>query len=71
MLYEYDATQDLCPLPLVKTRVMLKKMMAGDLCIIQICDSGTKINLPQFLTKYGYTFEIKHLAGITEIIIRT
>jgi len=72
MLYEYDATEDCCPLPLVKTRQILKKMAWGDRCLVKISDSGSKINMPQFLTKQGFTFKVTPLTEtIIEIDIRT
>lgn len=56
MLYEYDATQDKCPLALVKTRLMLKKLQKDDVCIIRIADSGSKTDIPRLLNKQGYPF---------------
>ncbi len=56
MLYEYDARHDKCPLPLVKTRVLLKKMQAGDSCLVKICDQGSIRDIPKLLIKQGYSF---------------
>lgn len=56
MHYHYDATQDKCPLPLVKLRVILKKMREGDECFISIADKGSKSDIPKLLHKQGYTF---------------
>lgn len=57
MLYQYDARAEKCPLPLVNLRVLLKKMSAGDSCIIQISDAGSKSDIPNLLTKQGYCFK--------------
>ena len=56
MQYEYDATGEKCPLPLVKTRLILKKMQADDSCVLRIADSGSKIDIPKLLSKQGYPF---------------
>lgn len=56
MLYEYDACEESCPLPLVKLRVILKKMSSTDICLIRIRDKGSKQDIPKLLTKQGYVF---------------
>ena len=56
MLYEYDATAEKCPLPLVKMRVILKKMKKGDSCLLQIKDKGSITDIPKLLIKQGYQF---------------
>jgi len=56
MRYEYDATGEKCPLPLVKTRVILKKMQTNDSCVLRLADKGSKTDIPKFLTKQGYSF---------------
>lgn len=61
MLYQYDATQDKCPLPLVKMRVMLKKMQQQDACMIRIADKGSKKDIPNLLNKQGYSYTIKQI----------
>ena len=59
MIYEYNATDEKCPLPLVKTRLLLKKLNEGDSCIIRLTDKGSKSDIPKLLIKQGYTFS-KH-----------
>ncbi|MBL4910200.1 MAG: sulfurtransferase TusA family protein [Alteromonadaceae bacterium] len=59
MLYNYDAYLDKCPLPLVKTRVFLKKMQAGDICLIRIYDQGSKKNILNYLTKFAWSYSQK------------
>ncbi|WP_286267167.1 sulfurtransferase TusA family protein [Thalassotalea atypica] len=63
MIYEYDATLDKCPLPLVKLRVVLKKMAAKDSCIIRLADSGSKSDIPKLLYKQQYPFTTKQLSN--------
>ena len=63
MLYEYDASQEVCPLPLVKLRVILKKMSKDDSCLIQIVDQGSKQDIPKLLLKQGYLFTQTHLSN--------
>jgi TusA-related sulfurtransferase len=59
MQYQYDASNDVCPLPLVKLRCLLKKMVVGDTCLIKLFDKGSKQNIPKFLHKQGYNFTIE------------
>ncbi len=56
MLYEYDACHEKCPLPLVKMRVILKKMQTGDVCKIRIYDKGSKKNIINYLEKFSWAF---------------
>lgn len=71
MLYEYDASHDKCPLPLVKTRVLLKKMDKGDCCLLTLKDKGSLQDIPKLLSKLGYTFSEKKLvSGVVEILIK-
>lgn len=56
MIFQYDASQEKCPLPLVNLRLILKKMKKEDICVIQISDSGSKENIPRLLTKLGYRY---------------
>ncbi len=63
MIYEYDATLDKCPLPLVKLRVILKKMADKDSCIIRIADKGSKSDIPKLLDQQKYCFTVKELVG--------
>ncbi len=56
MIFHYDATQEKCPLPLVNLRLLLKKMQAGDQCVLRVQDIGSKDDIPKLLTKLGYGF---------------
>lgn len=71
MLYEYDASNEACPLPLVKLRVMLKKMLAGDSCLITIADKGSKQDIPKLLDKQGYRYRTREIDHqLVEILIQ-
>lgn len=70
MIYQYDASNEVCPLPLVKLRVMLKKMGTGDKCHFFIKDNGSKSDIPKLLTKLNHQFVARDIAGdIQELII--
>lgn len=56
MIFQYDASQEKCPLPLVNLRLILKKMKKADVCVLKIRDSGSKESIPKLLTKLGYTY---------------
>lgn len=71
MIYEYDATQDKCPVPLVNLRLLLRKLTSNDSCLIRICDSGSKKDIPKLLIKQGFYFEQKNVDKyIVELKIR-
>ncbi len=61
MLYKYDATDDKCPLPLVKMRVILNKMQQDDTCLIHISDKGSKKDIPRLLKQKGYSFTEQYI----------
>ncbi|NMP32479.1 sulfurtransferase TusA family protein [Thalassotalea sp. M1531] len=54
--YQYDATKEACPLPLVKLRVMLKKMKTGESCRLLLKDTGSKSDIPRLLDKLGHSY---------------
>jgi TusA-related sulfurtransferase len=66
MLHEYDATQDKCPLPLVKMRMILKTMHPDDICLIRISDKGSLKDIPKYLTSAGYIFT-ERILDITSV----
>jgi len=57
MIYEYDASTEKCPIPLVKLRLILKKMSTDDCCLFKISDSGSLTDIPKLLTKKGYNYK--------------
>jgi|TARA_R110001583_G_scaffold3967_10_gene23934 tRNA 2-thiouridine synthesizing protein A len=56
MIFEYDASDEKCPLPLVNLRLLLKKMQKGDRCILTIADKGSIDDIPKLLNKLGYLY---------------
>lgn len=56
MIFEYDASDEKCPLPLVNLRLLLKKQLKGDLCIFTIADKGSIEDIPKLLNKLGYRY---------------
>ena len=71
MLYEYDATQDKCPVPLVNLRLLLKKLTSDDSCLIRLCDSGSKKDIPKLLSKQGFYFDQRNVdEHIVELTIK-
>ena len=72
MIYEYDASKDKCPLPLVKMRMMLKKLRDDDSCVIRISDQGSKSDIPKYLSAKGYQYTQQRLENsIVEFHIKT
>ncbi len=66
MIFQYDASQEKCPLPLVNLRLLLKKMQSDDICVIKITDRGSIEDIPKLLVKLGY----KHtLIAIDENVV--
>jgi len=71
MLYKYDGTGDKCPLPLVKMRVILKKMTKGDTFIIKISDKGSIKDIPKLLAKQGYQYTEQYInQGVLQLLIK-
>jgi len=56
MIFEYDASNEKCPLPLVNVRLLLKKMQKDDVCILTIADKGSVADIPKLLNKLGYRY---------------
>jgi len=57
MIFRYDASKEKCPLPLVKLRLILKKMKHGDFCIFKVADLGSKADIPKLLNKLDYCYD--------------
>ncbi|MGB2740963.1 MAG: sulfurtransferase TusA family protein [Cognaticolwellia sp.] len=71
MIYQYDATQDKCPVPLVNLRLLLRKLTPNDSCLIRIFDKGSKKDIPVLLIKQGFYFEQRKVdEHIVELTIR-
>jgi TusA-related sulfurtransferase len=56
MIYSYNGTSKKCPVPLVQTRLLLKKMCYGDICIVTINDKGSIQDIPKLLIKQKYQY---------------
>ncbi|GAA0819606.1 hypothetical protein GCM10009111_23880 [Colwellia asteriadis] len=70
MIYSYDGTRERCPIPLVQTRLLLKKMREGDYCQLQLKDSGSIQDIPKLLSKLGYSYtQHKNKDDVVEITI--
>ena len=72
MIFNYNGTNDKCPVPLVTMRLLLKKMRLGDQCVLLIKDQGSLKDIPKLLSKQGYCYSQFGLSdGIVEIIIES
>ncbi|MBL4940804.1 MAG: sulfurtransferase TusA family protein [Colwellia sp.] len=70
MIFQYDASKEKCPLPLVNLRLMLKKMQKDDIYLLKLSDAGSREDIPKLLNKLGYCYKqsfIDH--GIVELTI--
>ncbi|AEF54936.1 sulfurtransferase TusA family protein [Marinomonas posidonica] len=50
-----DAREDRCPMPLLKVKLALSKMQAGQILSMTTCDSGSLKDIPQYLEMQGYS----------------
>lgn len=48
-----DARKDRCPMPLLKTKLSLNKMGAGECLCVITSDSGSLKDIPQYVTLVG------------------
>jgi len=72
MIFNYDGTNDKCPVPLVTMRLLLQKMRLGDQCVLLIKDQGSLQDIPKLLTKQGYCYSQHDVSdGIVKIIIES
>ena len=72
MIYSYNGTNEKCPVPLVQTRLLLKKMCYGDICIIKINDTGSIQDIPKLLIKQKYKYnQLLDENGNVEITIQS
>lgn len=70
MLFEYDATQEKCPLPLLHMRKYLKRMNSGDQLVLLVSDVGSNGDIPKLLLKQSWRFKQRNLDNnVTEFII--
>ncbi len=72
MIFNYDGTNDKCPVPLVTMRLLLKKLQLGDQCILLIKDPGSLKDIPKLLKKQSYFYSQRRLEdGIVEVVIES
>ncbi|NQZ24389.1 MAG: sulfurtransferase TusA family protein [Colwellia sp.] len=70
MIYEYDASAEKCPVPLVQLRLLLKNMSKDDCCLLKISDPGSLTDIPKLLTKKGYGYKKNWLNNtVLELLI--
>ena len=70
MKYHYDASAEVCPVPLIKMKLQLRKMSPGDSLTMLITDEGSKKDIPALLADLSYSYTQKPLTPLlTEIII--
>ncbi len=65
MIFKYDGCGCKCPEPLIKVRLLLKKMKGDDKCYIIINDNASIKDIPKFLQKKGYRFTTTSLPNDT------
>lgn len=53
-----DLTPFRCPIPLVKVKLALKSMDAGETLHILLSDSGSRRDVPVYLEKQGHRVEV-------------
>ena len=65
----YDGRLEKCPLPLVKTKLLLKQLTAGQSLTLFLADPGSIQDIPRLLSKLNIPFEQslldKHQVKIT------
>ena len=54
---QYDGRLEKCPLPLVKTKLLLKQLSAGQTLTLLLADSGSIQDIPRLLSKLNIPFE--------------
>ena len=70
MIFNYDGSNDKCPVPLIRMRLLLKKMQEGDQCLLLLKDTGSIKDIPKLLTKQGYCYSQQGKGnGIVEVIV--
>lgn len=69
MHFHYDARHEHCPLPLVKTRQLLKKMNNQDKLTLTINDAGSLSDIPKYLTNHGWLYTRLPDAGDAKVLL--
>lgn len=50
-----DAREDRCPMPLLKAKLALHKMVPGEQLCVTTCDSGSLKDIPHYVAMVGDT----------------
>ena len=50
-----DAREDRCPMPLLKTKLALSKMSAGEVLQVEASDAGSLKDIPQYVAMSNLT----------------
>ncbi|WNC70716.1 sulfurtransferase TusA family protein [Thalassotalea psychrophila] len=54
---QYDGRLEKCPLPLVKTKLLLKQLSTGQTLTLLLADPGSIQDIPRLLFKLNIPFE--------------
>ncbi|WP_330219200.1 sulfurtransferase TusA family protein [Neomoorella mulderi] len=69
-VYRLDTCGEMCPIPIVRTKVKLKQLARGDILIVTSDHSCTSQSLAETVQKMGYRVEVRGVAnGIWEVVI--
>ncbi|WP_371185970.1 sulfurtransferase TusA family protein [Thalassotalea maritima] len=68
----YDGRADKCPLPLIKTKLLIKQLLHGQQAHIHLADSGSKSDIPAWLSRQNlnYVVHANHDQSITITITK-
>lgn len=65
-----DLTNFRCPLPLVKTKLALKKLPEGKKLQLLLSDSNSRQDVPKYLNNNGYLVqEVVNNCNVLELIV--
>ncbi|MGI9862595.1 sulfurtransferase TusA family protein [Moorella naiadis] len=69
-VYRLDMCGEMCPIPIVRTKVRLKQLAGGDILIVTTDHNCTSQSLTEAVRKLGHRVEVSEVDnGIWEIII--
>lgn len=67
---QYDGRHEKCPVPLVKTKLLLKQLKQGEHLHLRLLDPGSVQDIPRLLDKLNIKFnQQKHNDNSLEIMI--
>ncbi len=70
--YTLDISSELCPMTLVKAKLKLEELIAGDVLTIRLAEGEARTNVPQSLRDHGHTVldEREALEGGWVLVVR-